>query len=88
MSHHPIYLPLLNVLRMCRLGTFYNATPSASRKSEVKEWAWEHYPQAYEDLLKCGTYRIVKYDEFGEEAEFGQPEAFFEIGPLGQDVEV
>lgn len=73
---------------MCRLGTFYNATPSASRKSEVKEWAWEHYPQAYEDLLKCGTYRIVKYDEFGEEAEFGQPEAFFEIGPLGQDVEV
>ena len=69
------------------LGTFYNATSSPDRKRDIKEWAWKHYPQAYEDLLKLGTYRVIKYDEYGEERRFDQPEALFKIGPIGRDVE-
>ncbi len=75
------------MLNFYSLGTFYNTTRNSSKKSKVKEWAWEHYPQAYEDLLKLGTSRIVKYDEDGKEQEFDQPEAFFNIGPIGRDVE-
>ena len=71
-----------------RLGTFYNAIPGPANKTKVKEWAWKAYPDAYEDLLKLGTYTFVRYDENGEEENSHLPkEAFFEIGSIGRDVE-
>ena len=71
-----------------RLGTFYNATPGAENKLKVKEWAWAAYPTVYEELLKLGQYKRIRYDEDDEEVEeIGPTEAFFEIGPIGRDAD-
>jgi hypothetical protein len=71
-----------------RLGTFYNAIPGPTNKQKVKDWAWKAYPQAYEDLLKHGTYTVVRVDDNGEEQDYLPKETFFEIGAIGRDVEV
>lgn len=71
-----------------RLGTFYNAIPGPVNKQKVKDWAWKAYPQAYEDLLKLGTYTVVRVDDNGEEQDYLPKETFFEIGAIGRDVEV
>ena len=70
-----------------RLGTFYNASPGTEKKLKVKEWAWNTYPAAYEDLLKFGQYKVVRRNEFGEEEQFGPQEVFFDIGHVGRDAE-
>ena len=79
--------PFVIVLTSRRLGTFYNATPGPGNKFKVKEWAWKAYPTAYERLLKLGQYKIVKLNEDGEEESFGPQESYFDIGPIGRDVE-
>lgn len=68
------------------LGTFYNAIPEAKRQ-QVKEWAWEAYAKAYEELLKLGQYEITKSNGVGEDAFVYSRESFFNIGPIGRDVE-
>lgn len=73
------------LLMIYRLGTFYNATPGSLRKQKVKEWAWEAYPEIYEDLLKLGQYEVVKGDPEDEDS-FVERETFFDIGPIGRDV--
>lgn len=71
-----------------RLGTFYNAVPGPEKRTKVKEWAWNAYPAAYEELLKLGQYRTVRFKENGEEEEeYGPEDALFDIGPIGRDVE-
>ena len=70
------------------LGTFYNAIPGANNKSKVKQWAWEAYPAAYEDLLKCDLGTIVRVNAEGEEENDSKSkDVLFDIGPLGRDVE-
>ena len=54
----------------------------------MKQWAWEAYPAAYEDLLKRDLYTVVRTDREGEEEEdYESQGALFDIGPLGRDVE-
>ena len=76
-----------SILIICRLGTFYNATPGPGKKSKVKEWAWKAYPVAYENLLKCGQYTIVRVNQDGEEEAFAPKNTLFDIGAIGRDVE-
>ena len=87
MSDHLLPLQVVALLKSWRLGTFYNAIPGSDNKARVKEWAWEHYPDVYGELLKLGQYQVVRYDEDGEEEMLDPQEAFFHIGPLGRDVE-
>ena len=69
-----------------RLGTFYNATPGNAAKQKVKQWAREVYPRAYEDLMKCGMYKIKLNNPEDEELhQFTEEETYFNIGPLGRD---
>ena len=77
----------------CRLGTFFNCTPGNAKKQKVKQWAWEAYPKAYEDLVKCGMYKVTKgnpdededEDEWEERKKYIEEEVYFNIGPLGRD---
>ena len=60
--------------------------PGHAAKQEVKQWAWEVYPRAYEDLMKCGMYQLKASDAEDEELQqFTEEEGFFNIGCLGRD---
>ena len=39
-----------------RLGTFYNAITGKQKKEEVRKWAAEKYPEAWQRLLQHGEY--------------------------------
>ena len=69
----------------CRLGSLYNAIPGNAKKQRVKQWAWEVYPQIYEDLMKCGQYEVIRGDrEDEEEQEFSRErQVFFDIRSIG-----
>ena len=69
------------------LGTFYNASPGSDVKSKVKEWVWAAYPSAYEDLLKLGQYTVVRYNEDGEEEQWGPKDGYFDIRAVGRDLD-
>lgn len=74
----------MNSLTTDRLGTFFNATPTHTKKQKVKQWAWEVYPKAYEELMKCGQYAIIRGDPDDEMQQFREKEVYFDIGHLGR----
>ena len=74
-------------LTCSRIGTFYNAVKSDSNKQKVKEWAWASYPEAYEELLKLGQHEVTKSSGEYEDEFVHSRETFFNIGPIGRDVE-
>ena len=80
------------MLGMCRLtcsriGTFYNAVKRKTNQQKVEEWAWASYPEAYEDLLKLGQYEVTKSSGEDEREFVHSRETYFNIGPVGGDVE-
>ena len=70
-----------------RIGTFYNAVRNDENRLKVKEWAWEAYPEAYEELLKLGQYELVKSSGEGEDELVYSRETFFDIRAIGRDVQ-
>lgn len=74
-------------LTCSRIGTFYNAVKRDTNKQKVKEWAWAAYPEAYEDLLKLGQYEVTKRSGEDELEFVHSRETYFDIGPIGRDVE-
>lgn len=69
------------------IGTFYNAVKRDANKQKVKEWAWAAYPEAYEDLLKLGQYEVTKSSGEDELEFVHSRDTYFDIGPVGRDVE-
>ena len=71
-----------------RLGSFFNATRGSAKKQKVKQWAWEAYPRAYEDLMKCGQYEVIIGNPEDEEMmQFRDKELFFDLNSLGQEAQ-
>ena len=70
-----------------RIGTFYNAVRNDENRLKVKEWAWEAYPEAYEELLKLGQYEVVKSTVEDEDEFVHSRETFFDIRAIGRDVQ-
>ena len=79
---------------MSRLGTFYNATIGSENRQRVEDWARESYPEAYNELLKCGKYERTIRSPLGEDVDDEDEEwakmlglkVFFNIDHLGREV--
>lgn len=74
-------------LKCNRIGTFYNAVSNDENRVKVKEWAWEAYPEAYEELLKLGQYEVRRSMGEGEDEIVQSRETFFDIRDIGRDVQ-
>ena len=74
-------------LTCSRIGTFYNAVKNDNNRLKVKEWAWEAYPEAYEELLKLGQYEVVRSFGEGEDEVVESRETYFDIRDIGRDVQ-
>ena len=74
-------------LKCNSIGTFYNAVSSDENRVKVKEWAWEAYPEAYEEFLKLGQYEVKRSMGEGEDEIVQSRETFFDIRDIGRDVQ-